>query len=170
MNGAERRGPRFGATTRSDLMLPRAAGAELIALCCVVCLLAMSRSDRQHTGVICEQERNMKITESANQIKRWSSTSSQRPSTNFADCLVGAYGGGHGVWWRPWTTNIVIRSPPDTYNTTFRHFGRCRLYIVLRYLESTRLQQYLSHIQPGIITCSSRGMASDRSVCYADHI
>ena len=41
-----RRGPWFGAN--SDLIMPRAACAEQIALCCAVCLLAVSRSDRQY--------------------------------------------------------------------------------------------------------------------------
>ena len=43
---AERRGPWLGAT--SDLIMPRATCAELMALCCAVCLLAMARSDRQY--------------------------------------------------------------------------------------------------------------------------
>ena len=45
VKGAERRGPRFGAN--SEFVMPRAVCAELIALCCAVCLLAVSRSDRQ---------------------------------------------------------------------------------------------------------------------------
>ena len=53
VKGAERRGPRFGAT--NDLILPRATCAELVALCCAVCLLEMPRSDRQDTGAICEE-------------------------------------------------------------------------------------------------------------------
>ena len=44
--GTERRGPWCGAN--SKLMMPRAARAVLIALCCAVCLLAVSRSDRQY--------------------------------------------------------------------------------------------------------------------------
>ena len=43
--GAERRGPRFSAT--SDLIMPRATCAELIDLSVLCCMLAMSRSDRQ---------------------------------------------------------------------------------------------------------------------------
>ena len=46
MKEVERRGPSLGAT--SDLIMPRATCAELIALCCAVCLLSMSRSDRQY--------------------------------------------------------------------------------------------------------------------------
>ena len=41
-----RRGPWLGAT--SDQIMPIAACAELAALCCAVCLLAMSLSDRQY--------------------------------------------------------------------------------------------------------------------------
>ena len=46
VKGAEGGGPWFGAT--SDLTMPRAPCAKLSALCCDVCLLAMSRSDWQH--------------------------------------------------------------------------------------------------------------------------
>ena len=49
VKGVEIRGPRFGAT--SDLIMLRATCAELIGLCCAVCLLAMPRSGRQY-GVI----------------------------------------------------------------------------------------------------------------------
>ena len=37
----------------SDLIRPRAICAELVALCFAVCLLAMSRSDRQSICVVC---------------------------------------------------------------------------------------------------------------------
>ena len=54
VKGAERRGRRFGST--SDWIMSRATCAELIALCCAVCLLAMSGSDWQCTGVTCEEK------------------------------------------------------------------------------------------------------------------
>ena len=43
---AEGRNPMFGAT--GALITPRAGCAALFALCCAVCVLAMSRSDRQY--------------------------------------------------------------------------------------------------------------------------
>ena len=46
VNGAEKKGPWFNAS--SDLIMPGATCAELIALCCAVRLLAVSRSDRQY--------------------------------------------------------------------------------------------------------------------------
>ena len=46
VKGAERRGPSFVANGES--IMPRAACAELIALCCAVCLLAVSHSNRQY--------------------------------------------------------------------------------------------------------------------------
>ena len=46
VKGVERRGQ--GSRASSDLIMPRATCAELIALCCVVCLLAVSRSDREY--------------------------------------------------------------------------------------------------------------------------
>ena len=45
VKGAERRGPLLSAT--SDLIMPRATCAEMIALSVLCCMLAMSRSDRQ---------------------------------------------------------------------------------------------------------------------------
>ena len=44
--GGGKRRPCFRAA--SDLIMPRATCAELIPLCCAVCLLAMPHSDRQH--------------------------------------------------------------------------------------------------------------------------
>ena len=44
--GGTKKDPWFGAA--SDLIMPRANCAELIALCCAVCVLGMSRSDRQY--------------------------------------------------------------------------------------------------------------------------
>ena len=46
VKGAEIKKPWFRAT--SDLIMPRATCEELIALCFVVCLLEMPRSDRQY--------------------------------------------------------------------------------------------------------------------------
>ena len=43
----------------SDLILPRAACAELIALCCAVCLLAMTRPDRQYGCNLRENKRRI---------------------------------------------------------------------------------------------------------------
>ena len=59
--GVKIRGPWFGAA--SDMMTPRATGAELIALwcCAAVCLLAMSRSDRQY-GCNLWEEKNKRRT------------------------------------------------------------------------------------------------------------
>ena len=68
VKGAERRGPPFGAT--SDLIPPRATCAELIALCCAMCLLEMSRSDRQHTGVISEEKKTRLEPREDNHMKK----------------------------------------------------------------------------------------------------
>ena len=56
VKGAEGKGPWFGATSSSDLIMPR-AGLLLAAPRCAVCLLAMSLSDGQSTGVICQRTR-----------------------------------------------------------------------------------------------------------------
>ena len=53
-----RKGPRFDAT--SGLIMPRANCAEMIALCCAVCLLAMSRSDRQYGCILRKQKKKHK--------------------------------------------------------------------------------------------------------------
>ena len=66
VKAAERRGPRFSAT--SYLILPRDTCAELIAMYVLCCLLAMSRLDRMScsdrqcgTGVICEEQTAKRI-------------------------------------------------------------------------------------------------------------
>ena len=46
--GGRKKRPMVGAT--SDLIMPRATCAELIALSVLCCMLAMSRSDRQKYG------------------------------------------------------------------------------------------------------------------------
>ena len=76
VKGAKRRGPSFGAT--SNLRMPRATCAELVALRCATCLLAMSRSDRHSTDVVrnkTEEDRERTVSEKSNK------TSTQRQYT-----------------------------------------------------------------------------------------
>ena len=53
------------------VMMPRATCAKLIALCCAVCLLAMSRSNRQYA--IYDKKKNMR-TETINEESEKTST------------------------------------------------------------------------------------------------
>ena len=67
IQGAERRGQWSGAS--SDLIMPTATCAELIDLCCAVCLLATSRSDPQHGFNL--RKKNLKRTQREdNQLRK----------------------------------------------------------------------------------------------------
>ena len=59
VKGEQRRGQSFGATT--DLIMPTATCAELMTPCCVVCLMATSRSDKEYGCHL--RKKNMKRTE-----------------------------------------------------------------------------------------------------------
>ena len=74
------RGLRFGAAC--DSIMPKATGTELIALCCTVRLLAMSRSDRQH-GCNLRGGENMKRTERGQSMKKPIKTSTQQHTRTY---------------------------------------------------------------------------------------
>ena len=82
MKGAETRGPGFGAP--SDLIMPRATWAELIAMSCVLCLPVKPCSDRQY-GCNCREKI---IEEDRGQSMNRAKTHGHTGTWNIAWCLV----------------------------------------------------------------------------------